>query len=38
MSSKVTFELNESDEKEANAKSMFQQYLDEIATPREGNL
>ena len=33
--SKLTFELNEMSQKEAKAKRMFQQYLEEIATPKE---
>ena len=34
--SKLTFELKEISEKEEKAKHMFQQYLEEIAKPREG--
>ena len=34
--SKPTFELKEISEKEEKAKHIFQQYLEEIATPKEG--
>ena len=36
--SKLAFELNKMSEKEAKAKRMFQQYLEQIAAPKEGIL
>ena len=35
--SKITFESNGSREKEEKTKRMFEQYVEEIATPKEGN-
>ena len=35
--SKITFESNGNREKEEKTKRMFEQYVEEIATPKEGN-
>lgn len=35
--SKITFESNGNREQEEKTKRMFEQYVEEIATPKEGN-